>query len=100
MYFRSIWGWSLLVFLMVGPPGGQPDANGQQFRLNGWEIGLDPQTGGIASLSHPMTGAFLSAPAGKASLLDLAYPIPQYVPMRLGTSHSKAEITSEGGEIT
>jgi hypothetical protein len=59
--------------------------------LNGLRIELDGETGGILSLEYPKVGRMLSTEAGTASLVDLAFPLGDYVPLRLGTRHAKAE---------
>ena len=59
--------------------------------LNGWELGIDEATGGLVFLSHSTTGAILEAAPGAAGLLDVAYPVQAFLPMRLATQFSKAQ---------
>ena len=58
--------------------------------LNGLEIGLDENNGGIVSLRYPNVGRILDTEAASAGLLDLAFPLADYVPMRLATRFSRA----------
>lgn len=74
--------------------------NQRKFCLNGLEIGIDIQTGCIRFLSYPATGEILNADSKKASLINLAYPIPEFNPLRLSTQYSKAKISEGDNEIT
>lgn len=68
--------------------------------LNGLEIGIDQETGNIVRLAHASTGAMLKAQARSAGLLDVAYPIPEFVPMRLASRFSKARLVKETNGVT
>ncbi len=57
--------------------------------LNGLEIKIDPQTGGILSLEYPGPGTMLKENSSNASLIDLAYPIERFGALRLATRFSK-----------
>ena len=52
-------------------------------KLNGREIGIDEKNGGIVSLRYPGVGEILATEPDAAGLLDLAFPLASYVPMRL-----------------
>ena len=68
--------------------------------LNGLEIGVDKATGSIVRLACAPTGVMLQAQPGSAGVLDLAYPIPQFVPLRLASRYSGARILSEPKALT
>ncbi|HZT29871.1 MAG TPA: hypothetical protein VFA33_08315 [Bryobacteraceae bacterium] len=65
-------------------------------RLNGLEIALNGETGGIVWLAYPPAGEFLAAGTKDAGLLDVAYPVESFGPMRLATRFSRAQITRTG----
>ena len=70
------------------------------FTLNGLEIGIDQDTGSIVRLGSSSTGELLKAEPESAGLLDLAYPIPEFVPMRLASRFSKARLVPEPNGVT
>lgn len=70
-----------------------------EFECNGLVIGVNDSTGGICRLFHPATGDLLRAPPESAGLLDVAYPLKAFEPLRLGTQHSVARILREDGGL-
>lgn len=68
--------------------------------FNGLQIVVDAGTGGLLRLAHPATGIILEASRESASLLDVAYPVADFIPMRLGTRHSKARVVADKNGIT
>ena len=60
--------------------------------FNGLTFGIDRDTGNLAYLSSAATGPILIAADGPGGLLDLAYPLPAFAPMRLGSEHSQARV--------
>jgi hypothetical protein len=68
-------------------------------RLNGLDVGVDEQTGSLVYLSYPATGVILEAEPEKAGLIDLAYPVDSFAPMRLASRFSHAHVAKEGDEI-
>ncbi len=68
--------------------------------LNGLDIGIDEQTGGIVRMGYPATGVILDAKPESAGLLDVAYPVQEFVPLRLATRFSKARVTREKDALT
>ena len=74
-------------------------AHAIEVELNGLVIGLDDATGGIRRLVHPAAGELLQASPESAGLLDVAYPVEAFDPLRLGTRHSAARITREDGGL-
>ena len=69
--------------------------------LNGLELEIEKGTGSIVSLSVPGQGKILDARSEAASILDLAYPIPEFEPLRLASRYSKdAEIRVTDKEVT
>lgn len=61
-------------------------------RLNGVDLWFDQQTGALVRLSSPSTGVVLEAGSDKSGLIDLAYPIDEFSPLRLASRFSKAQI--------
>ena len=68
--------------------------------LNGSEFTLDTRTGSILRMTAPAVGTVLETTADAASLVDLAYPVEQFEPLRLASRFSSdAKITLSKGEI-
>jgi hypothetical protein len=68
--------------------------------LNGLEIGLDEENGGLVRLDYEPIGTILQTDAASAGGLDVAYPIADFVPLRLAGRHSKAEIIRADNSVT
>jgi len=68
--------------------------------LNGLTLVFDEQTGNLLRLAHPATGVMLQAPPEAAGLLDLAYPVPAFTPMRLASGFSAARLEQGKDELT
>jgi len=68
-------------------------------QLNGIDIGLDAETGAIARIAYPGVGTMLEASSDKASLIELAYPLPEFEPLRLASRFSKARIEANDQEV-
>ncbi|MBN1899867.1 hypothetical protein JW926_00910 [Candidatus Sumerlaeota bacterium] len=60
--------------------------------LNGTELVFDRSTGSLLSLSHPDAGTMLDALPQMASLIDVAYPVTSYEPLRLASRFSKGAV--------
>jgi hypothetical protein len=65
-------------------------------QLNGLELGIDQQTGSVVSLASSPTGVILRTATPSAGLLDLAYPVDSFAPMRLASRFSKAQVINNG----
>ncbi len=69
-------------------------------RLNRLEVTVDARTGSILRLEQPGAGTFLDTAPGEASAVDLAYPIPQFEPLRLASRYSQgAKISQSPGQL-
>lgn len=69
--------------------------------LNGLAITLDGSTGSITRLEYPGVGALLEAPTDRAGMVDLAYPVKDFEPLRLASRYSGGvEIDVQENEIT
>jgi hypothetical protein len=75
-------------------------AAARKITLNGLEIGIDENNGGIVSLRYPQVGEILATESESAGLLDLAFPLADYVPMRLATRFSRAVIEESARGLT
>lgn len=67
--------------------------------LNGFTIVVDDATGGILSISHPSAGKVLETTSESAGLIDVAYPIHEFGPLRLATRFSKAKLVQNKDEL-
>lgn len=90
------------LLLVLNAAGAALHSQTRELRLNGLEIGIDEQTGSVVSLRHPQVGAILQAGQGTAGLLDVAYPVKSFGPMRLNSRSSRAQISADaqGATIT
>jgi hypothetical protein len=69
--------------------------------LNGLAITLDGRTGAILRMEYPGPGTLLEADAAEAGLVDVAYPIETFEPLRLAARHSsKANIEQAADRVT
>ncbi len=69
-------------------------------RLNRLQVTVDAATGSILRLAQPGAGTFLDTAASEASAVDLAYPIPQFEPLRLASRYSEgAKISQSPGQL-
>lgn len=57
--------------------------------LNGLKITINKESGSIIELSYPGPGKILEAKPGTGGILDVAYPIPEFEPLRLASRFSK-----------
>ena len=76
--------------------------NGKVSRLeiNGLTIGLDEATGNIVYLAYAPVGTILESDAGNGGLLDLAYPLDAFPPMRLASGFSEATVQRNPDGVT
>ncbi|MBL9215937.1 MAG: hypothetical protein JNG83_10720 [Opitutaceae bacterium] len=72
----------------------------RRLTLNGLELEFDAVTGGLVALSYPQVGRILAAERETAGLLDVAFPVSGYVPMRLATRFSAAEFEQTDRSLT
>jgi hypothetical protein len=73
----------------------------EHLELHRVEITVDARSGCLLSVSHPGPGEFLSSGPGDAGLVDLAYPIDDFWPLRRGASHAtEVRIEREAGRVT
>ncbi len=57
------------------------------------------KTGCLVHLASEATGAILTAAEGQASLLDAAYPVASFYPMRLGCRNAHASVSQDSGGV-
>ena len=69
-------------------------------QLNGIEIRLDTDTGAIVRIAYPGVGTILEASGDKAGLIELAYPLPEFEPLRLASRFSEARIEANDQKVT
>src|SRR5215472_13249022 len=68
--------------------------------LNGLKIVLDDRTGAILRLEYPRVGKILETEPAEAGLVDVAYPLAKFEPLRLAARHSKgAKIERDADRI-
>src|SRR5436190_20644686 len=61
--------------------------------INGLEIGIDESTGSMVRVAYAPIGVILECPADAAGVLDVAHPLKEFVPLRLGSPYSQALVT-------
>ena len=68
--------------------------------LNGLEFVFDAETGSILSMFYPGPGSMLQTAPDNASIVDLAYPVKEFEPLRLASRFSRnAQITMTSGKV-
>jgi hypothetical protein len=75
------------------------ESNAFKVTFNGLDISIDPDTGSLLMLSSPATGVILHASPESAGLVDLAYPVDSYTPMRLASRFSRANLAQEKNAV-
>ena len=71
------------------------------FSVNGLDFVFDGETGNLLALTSDGLDPFIESAAAKASLVDVACPIPEFEPLRAATRRSSGvDITHEGGGVT
>ena len=68
--------------------------------INQMRMGFDSRTGSLVHLSSLWTGEMLRTERKSAGLVDLAYPIKEFGPLRLASRFSRAKVTKENGGVT
>lgn len=68
--------------------------------LNGLELSVDRKNGSLVELGYPSTGTILRASPKAAGLLDVAYPVPAFLPMRLASRFSHARVLKDRDGLT
>jgi hypothetical protein len=92
--------WLAATTALAGGPG-EHTVQTVTATLNGLEITFDRQTGSIVRLKHAGPGVILETTVEAATLLDLAYPVPQFEPLRLASRFSTgAKIVKTDGQVT
>lgn len=72
-----------------------------EFSLNGLHFTIDKKTGSILRVSSCEIGTVLETPPDSASIIDLAYPIQKFEPLRLASRYSKnAKVEVSDKEVT
>jgi len=69
--------------------------------LNGLKITIDKQSGSILGLEYPGPGKILETSREHSGLVDVAYPLPEFEPLRLASEYSKnARIEKTANSVT
>ncbi len=90
-----------LVFWLSLSAAGAEEGETRLVRLHDLAIELDNTSGAIRRLEYPGVGALLTASADEAGLVDGAYPLSEFEPLRLAARHSQgAVIEEQPGKIT
>ena len=93
-------GLVLAAGILVAVSTAGADARGKTtIALNGLIVDVDEESGAVVGLSHPATGVILRARGGDGGLIDLAYPVECFVPMRLASRFSKARVITEADGV-
>ncbi len=69
--------------------------------LNGLKITLDGETGGVLKLQYAGPGTMLESSPERAGMIDLAYPVERFEPLRLASRFShRAKISHAKDSVT
>ncbi len=87
--------------LIIGCLSAQQNTAVVKATLNGLDLVFDAQSGSILSMSYPATGMMLQTTADSAGIVDLAYPVKEFEPLRLASRYSRnAQIIKGNGTVT
>lgn len=78
-----------LLWLITQPQAQALATDTFEFSLNELHFVIDKASGNILSLSSPKVGTFLEASPERGSIIDLAFPIKEFQPLRLAARYSK-----------
>ncbi len=93
-------GLAVAVLAATGASAGAADESVVRIELNGLQLQIDSQTGGILGMHYGRT-AMLEASRSKAGLVDLAVPVEAFHALRLATRFSRdVEIRQVEHEVT
>ena len=91
---------ALLAVLAVAAKPAAADGGRATADLNGLKMVIDEHTGAILRLDYPGVGTLLDCDPAEASVVDLAYPLPDFEPLRLAPRFSTgAQVTSSAGHL-
>ena len=79
----------LIIFTALFSKSVFAGGNNVKANLNGLEIEFEKYSGSIVSLSYNGVGHMLDTEVQEASVLDMAYPITKFEPLRLASRFSK-----------
>lgn len=86
---------------ILGGTAVQSDSTSVVTTINGMQITIDSNTGSILRLTYPGPGTMLESAPEAASIIDLAYPVKDFEPLRLASRYSdKAKITTGTDSVT
>lgn len=92
---------AIIFLLSVRSAGAQEKTNVINASLNGLDIVFDASSGSILAMSHPATGIILNTTADSAGIVDMAFPLKEFEPLRLASRYSKnVRITKKPGIVT
>jgi len=66
--------------------------------LNGLKLEFDRTSGALVRMEYPGPGVLLEAAGSEAGLVDAAFPLPEFEPLRLGARHSAGATVEIAGE--
>lgn len=91
---------TLAMMLAAVLAGGAVMGDTVKAALNGLRVEFDRESGALVKMSYPGAGTMLDARPGEATLIDLAYPIDAFQPLRLGARWSRdARITVRNDSV-
>src|SRR3954471_10512860 len=89
------------LLLIISASRAQQSADVVKATLNGLEFVFDAQSGSIVGLQHAGTGTMIRTSPDSAGMIDLAFPVREFEPLRLASRYSKnARITVVPGTVT
>lgn len=93
----------LFIFLLGGLTStfSQQKTDIVEATLNGLRFEFDASSGAILKMSHAATGTILHTSRDSAGLVDMAFPLPEFEPLRMASRYSKnAKIITSENSVT
>jgi len=101
VYERWQYSWFIAVLALSSQLACAANDSTVEANLNGVRFVFDADTGGILKMSYDGPGVMLDTTAERGSLIDVAYPIPGFEPLRLASRFShNAKIDVNDNSVT
>lgn len=101
VYERRRYLWFIAIVGLSANLPCMADESTVEANLNGVKFVFDADTGGILKMSYDGPGVMLDTDAERSSLIDVAYPIPGFEPLRLASRFShNAKIDVDDKSVT
>src|SRR6476620_6724042 len=89
---------AIFIFLLSGTHA-QQTSGVVEATLNGFQFVFDEQSGSILRMSYPATGVMLETTPDSAGIVELAFPVKEFEPLRLASRYSNNARITKGKDV-